>query len=43
MSHEALRDGNLHSALFILEESGQVQFNFLRSDLKMYSQDIFIN
>lgn len=29
MSHEILRDGNLHSAVFILEESAQVQFNFL--------------
>lgn len=43
MSHDVLRDGNLHSALFILEESGQVQFNFLRSGLKMCPQDIFIN
>lgn len=42
MSFEVLRDRNLYSPLFLFEEYDQVQFNIIRSDIKMCSQDSFI-
>lgn len=42
MNCEVLRDGNLYSSLFLFEEYDQVQFNIIRSDVKMCSQDSFI-
>lgn len=41
MSSEGLSDRNLYSPLFLFAEYDQVQFNIIRSDMKMCSQDSF--
>lgn len=42
MSCEVLRDRILYSLLFLFEEYDQIQFNIIRSDVKMCLQDSFI-